>query len=450
MTTEFRFHHARLPNGLTIIGEHNAAAQSVAAGYFVNTGARDEHQGISGVSHFLEHMMFKGTARRSAEDINREFDELGARNNAYTSEEHTVYYGAVLPEHRERLLDLLTDMMRPALREDDFDLEKKVILEEIAMYQDRPSLRVFELGSRRFYRDHPLGNSVLGTPETVGALSRDQMLDYFRSRYAPNNLVFTLAGAYDWDTTVAQVQAATEGWEPQQVERNYPEADTCAGEDQLADEKLKRVHIGFWAPGPSAQSELRYAAALLASCLGDSSGSRLYWALVDNGTADAAQMWHDAADGGGCFMGYASTAPERSAEVVAKVREILVAARAEPPTAEEWERARHKLATALTLGGETPFGRLMSLGNVYLYHGAYQSQDEQLARVMGATREQAVELLDSGVFDRLYTFTLGPNGAAGTRDSDGASDSRRPDGAADLGGPDGAAETQRSDGMAGG
>ncbi|HEX7003136.1 MAG TPA: pitrilysin family protein [Trueperaceae bacterium] len=413
MSTNFRFDHARLPNGLTVIGEHNPSAQSVAAGYFVNTGSRDEHDGISGVSHFLEHMMFKGTERRSAEDINREFDELGARSNAYTSEEHTVYYGAVLPEQRERLIDLLSDMMRPALREDDFEMEKNVILEEIAMYQDRPNLRVFELGSKRFFGQHPLGNSVLGTPETIGPLSRKQMLDYFRSRYAPNNLVLTLAGAYDWDATLAQVQAATESWEPQQVERAYPELATATGLEQLVDEKLKRVHIGFWAPGPSAQDDMRYPAALLASVLGDSSGSRLYWALVDKGTADAAQMWHDAADRGGAFMGYASTAPERAAEVVATVRSVLTAARSEPPTDEEWERARHKLATALTLSSETPFGRLMSLGNSWIYNGVYQSQDEQLARVMGATREQALELLDQGVFERLFTFSLGPNGVSG-------------------------------------
>jgi predicted Zn-dependent peptidase len=409
--TLFRFDHARLPNGLTVIGEHNPAAQSVAAGYFVNTGSRDEHSGIAGVSHFLEHMMFKGTDRRSAEDINREFDEMGARSNAYTSEEHTVYYGAVLPEHRERLVDLLTDMMRPALRQDDFDLEKKVILEEIAMYQDRPNVRVFELGGPRFFRDHPLGNSVLGTPDSIGPLPREAMLSYFRSRYAPNNLVLVLAGRYEWDAILAQVQAATEAWVPQEVERKYPDLSPATGEEHAADEKLKRVHIGFWAPGPSAQSELRYAAALLANCLGDGTGSRLYWSLVDKGIADAAQLWHDAGDRAGAFMGYASTAPERSAQVLAEVREVLAGAHRQPPSSEELERARHKIATSLTLHGETPFGRLMSLGDAYLYNRAYQSQDELLASVMSATREQAEEILADRAFERTFSLTLGPNGA---------------------------------------
>ena len=149
------FNETVLPNGLKIIGEHNPEAQSFAAGYFVRTGARDETADVSGVSHFLEHMMFKGTDKRSAEAINLEFDTIGANYNAYTSDERTVYYGAVLPERGAALVDLLSDMMRPALRESDFDLEKNVILEEIAMYEDRPGFKVFEEGNARFLPGAP-------------------------------------------------------------------------------------------------------------------------------------------------------------------------------------------------------------------------------------------------------------------------------------------------------
>ena len=193
-----RFDRAVLDNGLTVIGELNPYASTVAAGYFVRTGARDETADVAGVSHFLEHMLFKGTDRRSAADINRSFDELGAQYNAFTSEERTVYYGALLPDHLPRLLDLLSDMMRPALRADDFDLEKNVILEEIAMYEDRPHFRVFEVAGREFWNGHPLGNSVLGGEASIRALARDQMLAYFERRYAPSNLTLVIAGAYDW------------------------------------------------------------------------------------------------------------------------------------------------------------------------------------------------------------------------------------------------------------
>ena len=174
-----RYDHLTLDNGLNIVGEHNDGAQSMAAGYFVRTGARDETAGISGCSHFLEHMMFKGSAHRTADDVNREFDEIGAQYNAFTSEENTVYYGSVLPEYQRRVVDLLTDMMRPALRTDDFDVEKNVILEEIALYKDRPQFTVMDDARAAFYAGHPLGNSVLGTTESIQALQRDQMHDYF-------------------------------------------------------------------------------------------------------------------------------------------------------------------------------------------------------------------------------------------------------------------------------
>src|ERR1051325_449358 len=170
-----KFLQDTLDNGLTVIGEQNAEARSLAVGYFVRTGARDESAEVSGVSHFLEHMLFKGTERRSADDVNREFDEMGADYNAFTGEEYTVYYGAVLPDHQHRLLDLLTDMMRPTLRVEDFEVEKKVIREEIALYKDRPQFCVIDDPRATYYEGHPLGHSILGTPETTGALHRDQM-----------------------------------------------------------------------------------------------------------------------------------------------------------------------------------------------------------------------------------------------------------------------------------
>src|SRR5690349_16688000 len=212
-----------LPNGLTVVGEQNTDALSMAAGYFARTGARDESPQVSGVSHFLEHMAFKGSARRSADDVNREFDEIGAQYNAFTSEENTVYYGAVLPEFQTRVLDLLTDMMRPLLRVDDFNMEKNVILEEIALYQDRPRFLAMDLARETYFRGHPLGNRVLGTVESIRALERDQMAEYFRRRYASNNLTLVLTGNYDWEGAVAQVRELTAGWAAAEAPRALSE-----------------------------------------------------------------------------------------------------------------------------------------------------------------------------------------------------------------------------------
>lgn len=402
----FTFDKLTLDNGLTIIGERNARAQSVALGYFVNTGSRDETPEVAGVSHFLEHMMFKGSDKRSPEDINREFDELGANYNAYTNEERTVYYGAVLSERAPKLLDLLTDMMRPALRQTDFDMEKNVILEEIAMYEDRPNFKAFELGGEQFYNGHPAGNSVLGSAQSITDLTSEQMRSYSKSRYAPDNMVLALAGNYDWDALVAQVEAATADWRAAGAARVYPALKARAGQDLKPDAKLSRAHVAMFAPGVSAQDELRYAASLVASCLGDSSGSRLYWELVDKGLADSASLSHDSSDQVGAFVGYLSTAPERVDEVLARYREVLLSAEAEGLRKDEWERAQGKLATAITLRAETPFGRLMPLGAGYLYDHSYRSVEDTLEALFKASLEDGQQVLAARPFSELFSMVL--------------------------------------------
>src|SRR3954462_5809741 len=170
MPVTYREHTAA--TGLRIIAEVNPGAHSAAAGFFVKTGARDEAAPVMGVSHFLEHMMFKGTGSISAEELNRRFDAMGARNNAYTSGEMTCFYAHTLPERLPDAAELLSLMMRPALREDDFDREKQVILEEIAMYKDEPYWVLFEEALDRHYRRAPMGHRVLGTTETITALAQ--------------------------------------------------------------------------------------------------------------------------------------------------------------------------------------------------------------------------------------------------------------------------------------
>jgi predicted Zn-dependent peptidase len=196
------FKTAKLKNELEIVAECDDAAFSTALGFFVNTGARDETDEVSGVSHFLEHMVFKGTPSRSAEDVNREFDEMGAHYNAFTNEENTVYYAAVLPEYLPSTVRLLADLMRPSLRVEDFDTEKKVILEEIKMYDDQPPFGVDEKCRAAFFGNHPLSRSVLGTAASVGALNADQMRQYFERRYSPRNIVLVGSGRIDFPTTV--------------------------------------------------------------------------------------------------------------------------------------------------------------------------------------------------------------------------------------------------------
>src|SRR6476620_5512804 len=183
------FHQHTLPNGLTILGETNPAALSVAVAFWVKTGSRDETPDVSGVSHFLEHMVFKGTERRDALAVNRDFDRVGAKHNAQTSEEDTFYHVTCLPEYLPRAFDVLSDILRPTLREDDFETEKKVIIEEIRMYLDNPMSVAYEAAKAAHFGAHPLGNSILGTVESITALRVDQMREYFASRYSPANIV---------------------------------------------------------------------------------------------------------------------------------------------------------------------------------------------------------------------------------------------------------------------
>src|SRR5262249_13819776 len=162
-----RFHHATLDNGLQVIAELNDRAHSVASGFFVKTGSRDEAPEVAGVSHFLEHMVFKGTDRRDALAVNRDFDRVGAKHNAPTAEADTVYHVRCLPEYLPKSFDVLADILRPTLKEDDFETEKKVIIEEIRMYLDNPMSVAYEAAKAAHFGPHPLGQSILGTVESI-------------------------------------------------------------------------------------------------------------------------------------------------------------------------------------------------------------------------------------------------------------------------------------------
>src|SRR3954454_6473220 len=180
-----QFHHTVLDNGLRVIAELNDQAHSVASGFFVKTGSRDESPEVAGVSHFLEHMVFKGTPRRDALAVNRDFDRVGAKHNAQTSEEDTVYHVTSLPEYLPKSFDVLSDILRPNLREDDFETEKKVIIEEIRMYLDNPMSVAYEAAKEAHFGPHPLGQSILGSVESISAMTADQMRSYFARYYSP-------------------------------------------------------------------------------------------------------------------------------------------------------------------------------------------------------------------------------------------------------------------------
>ena len=406
MTMEFR--HAQLDNGLTIVAEVNASAASMASGVFVRTGSRDEQPVVAGVSHFLEHMMFKGTERRSPADVNREFDEMGANYNAFTSEEYTVYYGAVLPEFQARLLDLLCDIVRPSLRQEDFDVEKGVILEEIAMYRDMPRWRVFESLMTQHFGAHPLGNSVLGSPESIRTLKRDDMMDYFRRRYSPGNMTLVGVGNLDFDAFADKARAMCGAWEPCRADRDLSPPAATGTHHVLRDEKVAREHIGLISPAPSAQDPRRHAAHLAASIAGDSTGSRLYYALVDPAIADEAGTAYEPFDHAGLMFTFITADAENAPRALSIAREEFRKLRDEGPTDAELAAAKNKTASGATLKGELPMGRLSAVGFDWLYRNEYVPLAEQIEQLFAVTRDEVAAVLREYDMTAFTSLALGP------------------------------------------
>ncbi|MCC7408864.1 MAG: insulinase family protein [Phycisphaeraceae bacterium] len=401
------FHHHALPNGLTLLTEVNPAANTSAIGFFVRTGSRDEQAPRMGISHFLEHMMFKGTARRSAEDVNREFDEIGANYNAFTSQEMTAYYAQVLPEFLPLATDLLADILRPALRPDDFTMEKNVILEEISMYQDRPIWRLQDTLLETYFRGHPLGYRVLGTAETVTSLAVDEMQDYFQRRYAPDNIIVAAAGRIDDDALLSELTALTAAWTPSSARREHPPVAPTAQRQVMTDPKLARHYLAVMLPGPCAQDESRYAAKVLADILGDEEGSRLYWALVDPGFADEADLSHYPQDGTGSYLSFATCAPDRAAQVEQILLKILDHA-PDVLDAQEIDRAKNKIATRAILAGETPLGRMRGLGGNWLYLNRYRPLEDEIQSIMDVTPREVRDLAAQLAAAPRTLASLGP------------------------------------------
>ncbi|MBM4099762.1 MAG: insulinase family protein [Planctomycetes bacterium] len=376
----FDFRHATLENGLTVIAETSPDAHTAAVGFFVKTGARDEPRELMGVSHFLEHMAFKGTVHRSADAVNRDFDRIGASHNAFTTGELTAFHAHVLPEKVGEATGIIADILRPSLRQADFDEEKGVILEEIAMYDDNPFWRLWESANERYFGAHPLGHRVLGTRDTVSALTRDQMQDYFDRRYSASNTVVCAAGAVDFDRLVEDVRRCCGHWRSGEVGRTHPAFHPHEESVRVTMKQANRAYLAWLCPAPSVQDPRRYAAAMLAQVLGDSDGSRLYWALVEPGIAEEAQAQYDGHDGLGEFVAYAACAPEDADKVEAIVLKELE--RVQHDLSErELANARAKVSTAVAIAGERPEGRMRRLGSLWTYRGRYASLEDEIAEI---------------------------------------------------------------------
>jgi predicted Zn-dependent peptidase len=398
-----------LENGLQIIGETSPTARSVALGFFVRTGARDETPDVAGVTHFLEHMVFKGTPRRTALDVNRDFDRIGAHYNAFTSEENTVFYAAILPEYIPQAVDILADILRPSLRNDDFEMEKNVIIEEIGMYEDQPMWSAYDRAKRAYFAEHPLGNTILGTPESIRALQRDQMHAYLERRYVPQNITVVAAGNFDWQPFVGLIQQHCAAWAGGETGREGVRETRGSGVFQvLAKPKVAQEHVFLISSGPPADSLLRYAADTLALAVGDDSGSRLYWSLVDPGLADSAECSFHDYEGTGSFYTSLSCEPAQTQKNISIVLDILRDVRRKGITNEELQQAKSKIGSRVVRSSERPMGRMQAIGMAWTYLHQYRTVDDELKAFDAVSLKSIGELLDRYPLDQITTLALGP------------------------------------------
>jgi len=402
------FHQETLPNGLTILAETSGRALSTGLGFFVKTGARDETADVSGVSHFLEHMAFKGNDRWSADDVNRRFDEIGAKHNAYTTEEHTVYHAVVLPEFVDSATDMLADLLRPALRSEDFFMEQKVIIEEIGMYADMPPFVTYEKAMARHFGDHPLGQNVLGSVESIEALKPEMMKAYHEKRYSADNIIVAAAGKVDWPSFRSLVAEKCGNWQRGPKTDRSP-IDYSPGADEVFPvERYEQQCVMMLAPAPNAASPLRTAGDLLATILGDDTGSRLHWALAETGKVETIDFAYHEYYGAGLYMLSAASTPELMAENVEEIHGVFRTVMQDGVTPEELELAKNKVAARLVLSAEKPRNRLGPLAYNWAYRECYRTVASELDELRAVTLGQIRALLEEYPLLPATTVYVGP------------------------------------------
>jgi predicted Zn-dependent peptidase len=405
------FHTHTLSNGLQIVGQPMPDFESVAVSYYVRTGSRDEYDPtIAGVSHFLEHMVFKGTRDLDWQQITLEFNKIGAEINAFTSHEATVFYARVLGEYVDRAVELLSDMMNPRLDESDFTTEKEVIVNEIARSEDQPSSLAYRRMMQTYFGEHSLGHDVLGSRESIRGMQIEKMRDYWRRRYAANNLILSIAGKFDWDHIVNLAEKYCSDWRTGDSGRDATHYEPAASiNNVIVDKNLKQQIMILAAPAVDVKDPDYYAAMLGGSILGDSDGSRLYWNIYQRGLTESASAGIWAMEGTGIMILDANTSPEDAPRVLRMLREELDSLLADGVHEDELRRAKDKLISSIVLSSESTFSRMRSLSSDWVTEGRLISVDEEIARIEAVTTEDVKRALNRFPMREKQVLTaLGP------------------------------------------
>lgn len=406
------FQRHTLDNGITLITETMDTVRSVSIGIWVRVGSRVERPQQGGISHFLEHMCFKGTTTRDTQELAREIDTLGGEFNAFTSKEGTTYYIKVLDELIERGAGLLQDVfLRSTFPVDEIEREKGVVIEEIRMVDDTPDDLVNELLNLKLWGDTPLGRPILGTIETVSAITREDLLAHVKRYYVPSEIVISCAGHFD-EKRLIQALNKEIGSSGDNSKRELPSAVTpiaLQGGLIVQHKDTHEAHVCVAYRGIAQRSEDRYAVLLLNTILGGGFSSRLFQEIRERqGLAYTVSSYQSSYRDEGAWILYAATAPEHTERVI-ELATREAAGLAATLDQDEFDRAKLHLKSSIMLGLESTTRRMQSMASQEIYYGKIQTPDEILAEIDSVTIDRARQiserLLSSGV---VALSVLGP------------------------------------------
>ncbi len=374
-----------LNNGIRVLSEKVPGCHSVSLGIWVNNGSRHETAEINGISHFVEHMLFKGTERRSAQAVAREVDSVGGLLNGFTSREYSCYFVKILAEKLPLAVDLLGDLIcNSKFNLDDIEKERRVILQEIAMIEDSPEELIHDQFSSSFWSGHSLGRPVIGTPAIVDGIDRQQMLDFMGKRYVGKNLCVVAAGSLDHDELVALVEHALNGIPESGVDQDNV-VPVVTRQIEVVNRDLEQTHICLGVEGLPQNHEDRYGTYLLNTILGGNMSSRLFQKVrEDLGLAYSVYSYHHNHSDSGAFIVYAGTSAEAAPLVTRTVLEELTRLRYEPVGEEELQSAKNYLKGGMLLSMESMDTRMTRL-----------AKNELFLRNVGISIEESGALIDS-------------------------------------------------------
>jgi predicted Zn-dependent peptidase len=404
-------------SGLRVVTERMPGVRSVSLGVWVLAGSRDEAPRISGSSHFLEHLLFKGTKTRSAQDIAEAFDAVGGDLNAFTAKEYTCYYARVLDRDLELAVDHLADMLQHSvIRSADLDGERQVILEEINMHEDSPEDLVHDVFTETLWPDHPLGRPVLGTIDTINTATRDSVHRFYKRHYVPGNFVVAVAGNAKHDDVLSLLssrmaigRALPDGRESTWNLRMGGHPPEPSGAHVVRRRKTEQAHICLGTNGLARTDPERFAFLIANTALGGGMSSRLFQEIRERrGLAYSVYSYASQYAEAGVFTAYAGTTPARAEEVIGLLRQELDDVASGGLTEEEFERARGHVKGSLVLSLEDPGGRMSRLGKSEIAHGEILSVSQTLKRIEGVTLQDARRVAERVLSQPMTLTVLGP------------------------------------------